>query len=52
MPAGETTVFTDKMGAMDTPEFLKSHLNTYLPLLLAVECLITIFNLWERLLGW
>ncbi|GLC39990.1 hypothetical protein PLESTB_000120900 [Pleodorina starrii] len=46
-----TTVFEDKMGSMDVPAFLRQHLNTYLPLILVVECVITALNLWDRIMG-
>ncbi|PNW77818.1 hypothetical protein CHLRE_10g453100v5 [Chlamydomonas reinhardtii] len=46
-----TTVFEDKMGSMDVPAFLRQHLNTYLPLILVVECGITLLNLWDRIMG-
>jgi hypothetical protein len=42
------TVFEQQMGSMDVPAFLRQHLNTYLPLILVVECIITALNLW----GW
>eukprot|EP00201_Polytomella_parva_P006581 CAMPEP_0175081692 /NCGR_PEP_ID=MMETSP0052_2-20121109/26305_1 /TAXON_ID=51329 ORGANISM="Polytomella parva, Strain SAG 63-3" /NCGR_SAMPLE_ID=MMETSP0052_2 /ASSEMBLY_ACC=CAM_ASM_000194 /LENGTH=865 /DNA_ID=CAMNT_0016352733 /DNA_START=108 /DNA_END=2702 /DNA_ORIENTATION=- len=48
--AGQTTVFTDKMGNMgDVPAFLSTHLNTYLPLLLGIECIFTALNLWDKI---
>ncbi|GFR49399.1 hypothetical protein Agub_g11451 [Astrephomene gubernaculifera] len=46
-----STVFEDKMGSMDVPRFLRQHLNTYLPLILVVECAITALNLWDRIMG-
>ncbi|GIL77008.1 hypothetical protein Vretimale_3267 [Volvox reticuliferus] len=46
-----TTVFEDKMGSMDVPNVLRQHLNTYLPLILVVECAITALNLWDRIMG-
>ncbi|KAG2481922.1 hypothetical protein HYH03_019121 [Edaphochlamys debaryana] len=50
--SGDTkTVFEDRMGSMDVPAFLRSHLNTYLPLILVVECAITFFNLWDKIMG-
>ncbi|PNH04704.1 LMBR1 domain-containing protein 2 [Tetrabaena socialis] len=48
---GATTVFEDKMGSMDVPRFLRQHLNTYLPLILVVECVITALNLWDKIMG-
>ncbi|KXZ44947.1 hypothetical protein GPECTOR_60g724 [Gonium pectorale] len=48
---GSRTVFEAKMGSMDVPAFLRQHLNTYLPLILVVECIITAFNLWDRIMG-
>ncbi|GIL58629.1 hypothetical protein Vafri_13639 [Volvox africanus] len=48
---GTTTVFEDMMGSMDVPNVLRQHLNTYLPLILVVECIITALNLWDRIMG-
>ncbi|EFJ41548.1 hypothetical protein VOLCADRAFT_98436 [Volvox carteri f. nagariensis] len=48
---GVNTVFEDKMGSMAVPAFLSQHLNTYLPLILVVECVITALNLWDRIMG-
>lgn len=39
------------MGSMDVPPVLSKHLNTWLPLILVVECLITALNLWDKIMG-
>eukprot|EP00879_Flechtneria_rotunda_P003202 GHRR01003425.1.p1 GENE.GHRR01003425.1~~GHRR01003425.1.p1 ORF type:complete len:656 (+),score=226.79 GHRR01003425.1:287-2254(+) len=46
-----TTVFTKNMGSMAVLPLLGKHLNTYLPLLLVVHCLLIWLNLWDRLAG-
>eukprot|EP00775_Hariotina_reticulata_P003223 gene3223-3500_t len=48
---GETTVFTENMGTMQVLPLLGKHLNTYLPLLLVVHCLLIWLNLWDKLAG-
>ncbi len=45
------TVFEDRMGSMDVPPLLSKHLNTWLPLILVVMCLITALNLWDKIMG-
>lgn len=49
--AGGTTVFTQNMGTMTVLPVLGKHLNTYLPLLLVVHCLLIWLRLWDRLAG-
>lgn len=49
--SGVKTVFEDRMGSMDVPPVLSKHLNTWLPLILVVECLITALNLWDKIMG-
>eukprot|EP00882_Tetradesmus_deserticola_P011812 GHRQ01012503.1.p1 GENE.GHRQ01012503.1~~GHRQ01012503.1.p1 ORF type:complete len:656 (+),score=303.76 GHRQ01012503.1:330-2297(+) len=48
---GGTTVFTQNMGTMTVLPVLGKHLNTYLPLLLVVHCLLIWLRLWDRLAG-
>ena len=39
------------MGTMSVLPVLGQHLNTYLPLLLVVHCLLIWLNMWEKLAG-
>lgn len=39
------------MGTMTVLPVLGKHLNTYLPLLLVVHCLLIWLNLWDRMMG-
>ncbi len=39
------------MGTMTVLPVLGKHLNTYLPLLLVVHCLLIWLNLWDKLAG-
>ncbi|GAB5369383.1 hypothetical protein AAMO2058_001399800 [Amorphochlora amoebiformis] len=44
------TAFQKVMGAMDVVPFFGSAFNTYLPILISIFCLCTLFNVYNRLL--
>jgi hypothetical protein len=48
---GSVLLLLQNMGTMQVLPLLGKHLNTYLPLLLVVHCLLIWLNLWDRLAG-
>jgi hypothetical protein len=48
-PIEVTTVFTRNMGTMAVLPALGSHLNVWLPLLLAVQCALILWGAWDKL---